>query len=93
MSRKYPDHLHKYKRVKLSKKFTVYKCMKPACTHYVDVKLAEGKLCECNRCGSPMILTKSVADLARPHCIDCTKRKKEIPVADIAEFLAKTEVG
>ncbi len=90
MSKKYPDHLHKYKRIDLGNKFMVYKCQRPGCSHYVPIKLSEGKLCECNRCNQPMIMTKATMDLARPHCIDCTKRKKEIPVGDINEFLAKT---
>lgn len=90
MSKKFPDHLHKYKRIKLGKDYLVFRCMSPACPHYINVKLAEGKLCECNRCGSPMIITKATMDLARPHCIDCTKRKKEIPVEQISEFLAKS---
>lgn len=90
MSKKYPDHLHKYKRITLGKNYLVFKCVRPACTHYIPIKLAEGKLCECNRCGEPMILSKATMDLAKPHCIDCTKRKKEIPVADITEFLSKT---
>lgn len=93
MSKRFPDHLHKYKRVDLGNKYLVFKCMVPSCSHYVPLKLAEGKLCECNRCGNPMVITKANVDLARPHCIDCTKRKKEIPVEAVAEFLSKTGSG
>jgi hypothetical protein len=94
------NHLHKYKKVNLSetdKPYLVYKCLKPACSHYVPVKLSEGKLCECNRCGEPMIITKSVLThsnnkpMARPHCSDCIKRRKE-DVAAIAEFITGIKV-
>ena len=88
---KIPDHLHKYKRIDLGNKFMVYKCTRPGCNHYVPVKLSEGKLCECNRCNNPMVISKVTMDLARPHCIDCTKRKKEIPVEAITDFLSKTQ--
>jgi len=96
------NHLHRYKKVNLSengnKPYLVYKCLKPACSHYVPIKLAEGKLCECNRCGELMIITKSVLThsnnkpMARPHCSDCIKRKKDKDVAAIAEFIAGNKV-
>lgn len=97
MSKKAPNHLHKYRKVNLGsdKDYFVYKCMRPACSHYIPVKQAEGKLCECNRCGEPMIITKVVLNgssgkpMARPHCADCIQRKesKTQDVAAIAEFV------
>jgi hypothetical protein len=94
------NHLHKYKKVNLSEtgEYLVYKCMKPACSHYVPIKLSEGKLCECNRCGEPMIITKSVLThsnnkpMARPHCTGCIKRKNEKDVAALAEFISGTKI-
>lgn len=70
------NHLHLYRRVKLSKNYTVLKCQEPLCTHYISLKLAEGKMCRCNRCRQPMLLTRAALDLARPHCDLCTKSKK-----------------
>lgn len=94
MSRKNPNHLHKYKKIDLGRngnKFLVFKCTKPACSHYVAVHLAEGKLCECNRCGETMLLTKAAMQLAKPHCVNCVKRKKTDveTVAAVQEFLSK----
>jgi|SRR5215471_17894899 len=94
------NHIHRYKKVNLSrdkdKPYFVYKCVKPMCTHYVPVELAEGKLCECCRCQEPMIINKQVLvgnagkPLTNPHCSDCVKRKKEKVenVAAIEEYLA-----
>lgn len=99
-SKKPENHLHKYKKVDLSsdkdKSYLVYKCTKPACSHYVPLHLAEGKICECNRCGEPMLITKHVMTgsgkkpMTLPHCGDCIKRKKGTldDVAAISEFLA-----
>lgn len=90
------NHLHRYKKVNLSSsgEYLVYKCVKPACTHYVPIQLAEGTLCECNRCGDPMIITKSVLvhsgnrPMAKPHCPNCIVRKNAKDVTAIADFLA-----
>lgn len=83
---KTPDHLHKYKKVNLGqngKEYLIYRCMKPGCSHYIPVAMSEGKLCECDRCHEPMIITKIVMQgsggkpMARPHCPNCVKTKKD----------------
>jgi hypothetical protein len=101
MNSKAANHLHRYRKVNLGRrprvKYLVYKCIKPACSHYVPMHLAEGQLCECNRCGQPMIIGKiqltgsSQEPMARPHCVDCIKRRKtdETTVAAITDFLEK----
>lgn len=98
MSSKVANHLHRYKKVNLSRKkdqpYFVYKCTKPACSHYIPVDLSEGKLCECNRCGEPMVINKAVLTgssnrpMTKPHCNDCIERKNAGDVAAISEFLA-----
>lgn len=94
------NHIHRYKKVNLSRKkdqpYLVYKCMNPACSHYIPLHLAEGKLCECNRCGEPMIINKQVLTgssnmpMTNPHCSNCIERRKGTTddVAAISEFLA-----
>lgn len=95
---KKPEHLHKYKKVNLGrngKDYFVYRCMITGCSHYVPVHLSENKVCECNRCGEPMIINKITLQgstgraMALPHCVDCIERKKDIneDVAAIAAFL------
>jgi hypothetical protein len=98
MSNRVANHLHRYKKVNLSrdkdKPYFVYKCTKPACSHYVPLELAEGKLCECNRCGEPMVINKQVLTgssnrpMTKPHCSGCIERKNKSDVAAISEFLA-----
>lgn len=94
------NHLHRYKKVDLSRDkdrpYFVYMCTKPACSHYVPVRSALGKLCECNRCGEPMIINKAVLTgsskkpMTKPHCANCTERKSgtQADVAAISAFLA-----
>ena len=90
------NHLHRYKKVDIGRNgntFEVYKCMKPACTHYIRIDLAEGKLCECNRCGEPMIITRETLSkssgrpMSKPHCGNCIKRKNTDTIDAIAAFL------
>lgn len=96
MATKAANHIHRYRRVNLSRvkgqEYYVLRCTKPACSHYVAVNMAEGKLCECNRCGNAMILNRETVRLAKPHCVDCIKRKKSADVAAITDFLAENKV-
>jgi hypothetical protein len=95
------NHIHRYKKVNLATtgdEYLVYKCQKPACSHYVSLVLAEGKLCECNRCHETMIITKlqltgsGGKPMARPHCGDCIKRKKPEEIDAIASFLHEKDI-
>lgn len=94
-----PNHLHRYRKTNLSKRGTyiVYKCQKPTCSHYIPIELAEGKLCECNRCHEPMVITKvqlngsSGKPMAKPHCNNCIKRKNADEVKKFAEILIDME--
>lgn len=91
------NHLHRYKKVNIAgfgrTPFWVYKCTKPACSHYIRMDLAEDKLCECNICGKPMIINRVIMShssgkpMTKPHCLDCTKRKKAKDVEAITDFL------
>jgi late competence protein required for DNA uptake (superfamily II DNA/RNA helicase) len=86
------NHVHRYHRTDIgsfNKKYLVFRCVKPTCTHYIPMHLAEGKLCECNRCGETMILDRSSIQLAKPHCTNCVKRKKLADVSTISEYLDK----
>lgn len=98
MSNKAPNHIHKYKKVDIAtgdKEFLVYKCMKPLCSHYIRMDLAEGKMCECNVCGDPMIITRetlvhsSGKPMAKPRCNNCVKRRKSDDIAALADFIGK----
>jgi hypothetical protein len=96
------NHLHRYKKVNLSstkdKPYLVYKCVKPACPHYTPVALAEGILCECNKCSEPMIITKSVLvhsgnkPMAKPHCPNCIVRKNAKDVTAIADYITGNKI-
>lgn len=99
MAKKTVNHLHKYKKVNIgsiNKDYFVYQCMRPTCSHYIPVKQSEGKLCECNRCGEPMIINKVVLNgsnggpMARPHCTECIERRKD-KVEDVAAISAFLE--
>ena len=99
------NHLHRYKKVNLSqdknKPYFVYKCTK-ACTHYIAVALAEGVLCECNRCHQPMMIGKlqlygtNGRAMTLPHCQSCVRPRKkkdtEDDVAAISQFFERNEI-
>jgi len=91
------NHIHRYKKVDIGseKEYLVYRCMKPACSHYIPIHLSEGKMCECNRCFEPMIITKATLSasgkkpMTRPHCGNCIKKRKSADATDaIAAFLS-----
>lgn len=96
------NHVHLYKKVNLSRKddkpYIVYKCLKPVCSHYIPLHLAEGKLCECYRCGNPFILTKlhlagsNGRAMTRPHCIDCVRRRKSADVDALTDYFKDNEI-
>lgn len=94
---KAPIHVHKYSRKNIaafgSPEYLVFYCTLPLCTSYVPLKLAEGKMCECNRCGELMIINRESIQHAKPHCSNCIKRKtvKDEDVNAIAAFLQKME--
>lgn len=97
---KIADHLHRYRKVNIGtkeKKYEVYRCQKPACSHYVPLALAEGKLCECNRCHEPMIIGKvqlngsSGRAMARPHCNTCVEKKVDPNVKALADYISGTQ--
>jgi hypothetical protein len=101
MSSRVANHLHRYKKINIAKdgkEFFVYQCMKPACSHYVRIDLAEGKLCECNKCGEAMIIAKATLThssgkpMAKPHCLNCVKRRRISDVEAITEFLGGSKV-
>lgn len=92
---KVANHIHRYKKVNLSKEgeYWVYKCQKPACSHYVPLRLALGRLCECNRCFEPMLIGKEQLSgsggrpMAKPHCINCIEHRNTEDITKIASFL------
>lgn len=95
---KVANHLHRYKKTNLgtkSKPYWVYRCMKPACSHYIPITTAEGRLIECNRCHEPMIYGKKQMygshgkPMAQPHCDNCIQRKVSKDVAALANFLGQ----
>lgn len=97
------NHIHRYKKINLARKgndpYIVYRCVKPTCTHYMPIELADGKLCECVRCGEAMIINKAVLvgnggkPMTNPHCSHCIRRRKDKAenVAVVEEFLQRTK--
>ncbi len=84
---KQPDHLHKYQRTTLgSKKFLIYRCMIPGCTHYVDAKLILNRICECWRCSNAMVINKYASQLAKPHCDDCIEKQRSDRINKLGEM-------
>jgi hypothetical protein len=79
--------IHKYKKGVLGKDYVIYKCMKPACSHYIASTLVAGKMAECWRCGNTFIVTGDMVrkgkEMLKLHCKECTNARK--PKADIVD--------
>ena len=81
-------HIHKYKKIDLSskknKRYPVWACQLPNCTHYTTKKQVIGNLCICWVCGETCIVLKENDGQvrAKPHCPKCTKKIKPESVSD-----------
>jgi hypothetical protein len=92
-------HAHLYRRVDIGKplikegrvvgkkKYIIYRCLKPACTHTVIPELLEGKIAECSRCHEEFICDKSSKLLKEPHCSDCTQKRKPDAMESTLKFV------
>lgn len=70
------SHIHKYKRATLGmKKWKIYRCILPGCSHYIDATLIRNKISLCHRCNEPFIVENRLAELSEPHCFDCTEKR------------------
>lgn len=78
------NHLHLYKRVKLTNAI-VYRCMKPGCSHHCISDLIENKNAECPKCSEPFVLTKRLLhQKAYPVCQNCVSRNRKTRSETIA---------
>ena len=86
-------HTHKYRRSALgTKRWKIYKCVLPGCTYYIDAKLIENRISICWRCNDPFVIDKRLSELAKPHCHDCTDRKKK-PDENVLRYLERMQNG
>ena len=75
-------HVHKYKKSNIAKKgnkkYEVWKCQLPNCTHYLTKSHVVGRLSLCWVCGDTCIVRRENdgAVRAKPHCPNCTKKAK-----------------
>lgn len=87
-------HIHKYVRVKSSERATktFFKCAIAGCVHKVEKSFAIGRFSICNRCDSTFVLDQRALDLAKPHCLKCTKSTKQESVRELASLIEKMEL-
>lgn len=87
-------HVHRYEKTILGKKgYTVFRCNLPDCTHYLAAKVAEGKLCICNRCGDEMLLDKRAMKFVKPYCVNCVKMKKRPSHDKLLEYIEANDLS
>src|SRR6266498_1358996 len=87
---------HKYKRIKWKSRegsgepYIIFKCMLQGCTHYVPRDVVIGNETLCWKCGKAFQMTPASVYLAKPHCLSCTKGKKDrVSVEDVMTHLDK----
>lgn len=79
MPKKKYNHVHKYERTKMGdKKWTVYRCIHPSCTHYVLPEMLVHREAKCHHCDTVFIIDKECSKLARPSCDECRQKRAEI---------------
>lgn len=80
MPKKREEHTHKYMRIILGRKsrnYRIYRCVLPGCAHYVNAELIGGMDCICWRCDKEFTIPRR-KPLKKPHCMQCTERKKPL---------------
>jgi hypothetical protein len=82
-------HIHKYVRDKFPNGRRIYKCVLPSCHHYLLEQFIEGKESICWRCDEIFVITKTLADLKRPHCKKCTKGKNKETTESVTDFVSQ----
>jgi hypothetical protein len=70
-------HTHLYKRHTYSNGEQILFCTRGECDKKINVKLALGKPAVCWRCQKEFTLNEYSLRLAKPHCMDCKKRKHD----------------
>lgn len=82
-------HIHRYQRryIGTGKRYQVYHCNLPDCSHYLPKDLVKGKLSICNRCGETMLMGPLQLSLAKPHCMGCVRPKEENKLGRIKEIV------
>lgn len=71
-------HIHKFKRLKYKSGNQIFFCTLPDCNVKINSALALGKRSLCWRCGESFIMNEYSLRLAKPHCENCHKPKKEL---------------
>ena len=58
--KKLPNHLHKYRKVKMGKNkdYLVYSCQDPGCSHYISPTLLVGKIARCYLCNEAFVIDR-----------------------------------
>lgn len=81
-------HIHQYHSGRLGK-HKIWKCKLPGCTHYLMNSFMPNKLCLCNVCGDPFLITKRSLRNEHPRCDKCVRHKAVNPetVAAIGKLL------
>ena len=79
------SHVHKFKRLRYKSGNEIFFCCLPDCNQKINISLALGKRSICWRCGAEFIMSDYSIRLAKPHCENCHKPKKEVKGEDNIE--------
>jgi hypothetical protein len=81
-----PNHVHKLKRLRYKSGNEIFFCALPDCSFKTNTSLVLGKRSICWRCGNEFIMNEYSLRLAKPHCDDCHKPKREYAEVDITKL-------
>lgn len=92
MKFKTTKHIHQYHVGKLGK-HKIWKCKLPGCNHYLMHEFMPNKICLCNVCGNPFVISKRHLRNNHPRCDSCVVHKvvPESAVEGIGKLLGDLE--
>lgn len=77
------QHIHIYERPRWNK--SIYRCIEPDCSHYIQKKLLLGKYGRCPECQNQFILDREKLLRAKPKCDFCSNTAKSRALKAVAE--------
>lgn len=82
MGAKSKEHSHKYEKIDMGRRnpWPVFKCLLPACRHFIPIKMSIGYINKCWECNKSFAIGKRNLLQVHPTCNECAGRGEDMPV-------------
>lgn len=87
MGAKSKEHSHKYEKIDMGRRnpWPVFKCLLPACRHFIPIKMAIGYMNKCWNCHKTFAIGKRNLAQVHPTCNECAGKPELDVVTPVVE--------